>query len=139
MGDGPEYLEEVAKKLRQKKRQWRRFETILSAFGYSRRRQTVIDKIREELAKQGLQTSPEVSADLPITTSVTFSLLTGSSEEDVTQDGQNDSDEDGDKGGDVEDVEDLRTVLDVSITVGNLAAADREPACLPPDATIKKL
>ena len=128
----PGYFDDIVDQIRSGKRQWRRFRTILAAFGYSRRRKTAIDKINRELMNKGLKTKPDITADLPLNASVVFSLLEPTVslvDEDVEFD---DLDELG------EEREDLETVTEISITVGDLKASERQPEWLSPDATVEE-
>lgn len=140
----PDYLDDIANQLRAGSRQWRRFKTILAAFGYSRRRQTVVDEINRKLEAKGLRTKPAITTDLPLKSSVVFSLAdprTGRLAQELgTDPSEPEAEPDRvEEVGELEDEEeDLRTVIDISITVGNLTAASRQPECLSPDATIEE-
>ena len=71
MTDGAAYLKVIKKNLDSGKRQWRRGDKLLEAFGYVRRRQTFVDQINSELDKLGLIATP------PITPSLDLSGFTG--------------------------------------------------------------
>ena len=135
MSDGSDYLNDIVAQLRQDNRQkWRRFSSILSAFGYSRRRQSVVDKINEEIRRKGLRASPPLTSTLDVRSSVMFSLVDSDDGQDAAARGVDGKSEEDQEEGD----EELKTVLETSITVGDLEAAEREPVCVAPDATIKE-
>ena len=136
MSNGSDYLDALVDQVRRDKRQvWRRYSSLLSAFGYSRRRQTVVDKLNEELENKGLAVRPPLSTTLDIGSSVLFSLATeeggpaesAEQERDIDEATFSDSDD-----------EELRTVIETSITVGNLEAAERRPTCITPDAPVEE-
>ena len=74
MAYGEEYLDEIRSNLRQGRRQWRRGDKLLEAFGYTRRRQTAIDLINDLLKAKGMYTDPALDTSMPLTSGVTFYL-----------------------------------------------------------------
>lgn len=66
MAYGEEYLDAIRAELKQGRRQWKRGDNILSAFGYMRRRQTAIDLINGLLKAKGMYTNPELTTDMPL-------------------------------------------------------------------------
>lgn len=136
----PEYFDDIASQIRAGRRQWRRFRTILAAFGYSRRRQTVVDEINRKLRVGGLRAKPELTTDLPLDKSVVFSLADpgtgeadrgGGEESPGVESGEIDEVEESEEEG-----EDLGPVI--PLRVGNLEASERQPAYLSPDATVEE-
>ena len=74
MAYGEEYLDEIRSNLRQGRRQWRRGDKLLEAFGYTRRRQTAIDLINDLLKAKGMYTDPALDTSMSLTSGVTFYL-----------------------------------------------------------------
>lgn len=132
MSHGADYLDAITEALQSGKRQWRRGDNLLAAFGYVRRRQTAIDLINDELERRGLRTDPEVTTALPLEGYVTFYLAgeAGDASNDVrpqpTLDERRDAEEEAL----------TTTATDVSLTVGNLEASELKPLGVSPDATI---
>ena len=71
---GQEFLEEIQAKLKSGKRQNRKGQTILRAFGYTRRRKTSIDVINGVLEDLGLIAEPPISTEMPLRSRIIFSL-----------------------------------------------------------------
>ena len=69
-----QYLDRIKEELLQGRRQWKRGDKLLEAFGYMRRRQTAIDLIRASLEVRGLYTIPELTTSMPLDTGITFYL-----------------------------------------------------------------
>ena len=132
MNSSTDYLDAIVEQLRSGKRQWRRGDNLLAAFGYVRRRQTAIDLINNELKSHGLRTDPEVTTTLPLDGYVTFS---------IAGDAEDAGDEvrpqpTPDEWRDAEEEALTAAATDVSLTVGNLEASERKPVGISPDATI---
>ena len=141
MSDSRAYLDAIVEQLQAGKRQWRRGDNLLAAFGYVRRRQTAIDLINDELTSRGLVTDPEVTTALPLDGYVTFYLA--DAEGAYLADAEGTSDEvrpqpTPDERRDAEEEALSPTAADFSLTVGNLEASEREPLGIAPDETIAK-
>ena len=65
---GKEYLENIRETLKSDRRQHRKGESLLRAFGYVRRRATAIDEINATLTSVGLTTVPPVTVEMPLNT-----------------------------------------------------------------------
>ena len=136
MSTGTDYLDSIAESLKEGRRQWRRGDNLLSAFGYVRRRQTAIDQIRNELAKRGLRTDPEITTSMPLDGYVTFyrkddaGLVSSATEPTVEQQRE----------ADLEAAQDPAAlkVADVALTVANLEASERTPMAVGPNATVSE-
>ena len=129
---GIEYLNEIASQCQAGKRPWRKVTTVLAAFGYVRRRQSVIDTVNGALDESGLRTRPQLRSDTPLSQSLTFYLadeeVDGIPEDSgATQAAGEPDDDDGDE---------LTSVLDITITVANLVASEREPDSIAPDSEV---
>ena len=77
MADGEAYLDWIAGELKAGRRQWKRGDKILAAFGYTRRRQTAVDLINGALDARGMYTTPELSTDMPLDRAIRFHLKNG--------------------------------------------------------------
>ena len=71
---GQEYLEEIRTKLESGSRQNRKGQNLLGAFGYVRRRKTVIREINETLEYLGLVADPPITTEMPLEGRIKFSL-----------------------------------------------------------------
>ena len=72
---GEQYLDDILEELRRGRRQWRRGDKLLDAFGYTRRRQSAIDLITEELRFRGMTTIPALSTAMPLDRAIRFVLV----------------------------------------------------------------
>lgn len=75
MSSSEDYLDEIVANLKEGRRQWRRVDKLLGAFGYVRRRQTAINKVNEDIAARGLRTVTPLTTSTPLDKAVTFRLL----------------------------------------------------------------
>jgi CBS domain-containing protein len=71
---GEDYLDAIRAKLEEGRRQWRRGDKLLEAFGYTRRRQTAIDLINGHLKQRGMHTVPELTTAMPLNSGIGFYL-----------------------------------------------------------------
>ena len=131
MSSGSDYLDEVVERLKSGgKRPWRRGDNLLAAFGYVRRRQTVIDTINRELESKGLRTEPPITTSFPLDKSVKFYL--------AKEEGEGRSLEDGGELEDGEDAEEIEPSVYVPVIVGNIRSAGEAPQTIAPEACIEE-
>lgn len=139
---GHDYLLSIKEQLTRGRHQHKMGVNILDAFGYARRRKTAIDVINEELRSLGLETSPPIDIDMPLTVPrIRFSLVsTPYSEESVSVPNEPALSVSG-KDEDVEE-ETEETAVESSFVpsfrVAELAAAEREVECISASETIQK-
>lgn len=74
MASGEDYLEAIKTQLSQGRRQWKRGDKLLEAFGYTRRRQTAIDLINILLDAKGMYTVPILTTEMPLDRAIRFYL-----------------------------------------------------------------
>lgn len=129
MQSGPEYLDTILDCLRRGQRQWKRGDNVLAAFGYTRRRQSAIDWINNELEARGMFTTPELTTSMPLDSAIHFRLKNAGAEEPDSASL--------DTGDDVDDEPlDTNDPTERSLIVGNLECADHGAVCVTPNATI---
>lgn len=154
---GEDYLDAILVELKRGRRQWKRGDKLLEAFGYTRRRQTAIDLINSELEKRGMRTDPKLTTAMPLDRGITFYLKGKKPKREVTQPDQSDGDvpveeielasakDDSDSGEGVKvkipqerPAVDVGGAFDRSLIVGILACAERVPEQISPSATVEK-
>ena len=125
MSSGGDYLDEIVEQLEQGKRPRRRGDKLLGAFGYVRRRQTVIDTINRELESRRLQTNPAITTTFPLDKSVRFFRIRAEGESFPSGQG-----EDFDEISEPEEESVSREAPYVPVTIGNWDSADIMPNCV---------
>ncbi|GEM_PF-4162207 len=140
---GKDYLLRIKDELKAGRNQWRRGDKVLAAFGYSRRRQTVLDMIKAEMDKIGLTADPLIDSNMPLDFSVRFYLSDGPAiQDDKTQPAPSQA---------TKPVEPVKKTSDavppeieVEVTpfsgfkVGDLASANKAVVCVASSDTIAK-
>ncbi len=69
-----DYLDAIKKELHAGRRQWKRGDKVLEAFGYKRRRQTAVDLINQRLNAKGISTEPKIDTSMALDRAITFYL-----------------------------------------------------------------
>ena len=134
---GQDYLTDIKTELQSGSHRNRKGKNLLGAFGYVRRRKTVIREINETLEYLGLLADPPITTEMPLEGRIKFSL-SGAMSEPV-----NAADSIDTKGPDTslqdeEDDDDNMLEPTFTFTVSELPSAETEVECVPLDATIKK-
>ena len=89
---GEDYLNAIRAELKRGRRQWKRGDKLLEAFGYTRRRQTAIDLINSQLKEKGMHTDPKLTTAMPLDRGITFYLKGKKLKSDATPADQSDED-----------------------------------------------
>lgn len=129
--DGDAYLDAIRDELKHGRRQWRRGDKVLEAFGYRRRRRTAIELINRRLKAKGLHTIPAITASMPLDRGITFYLKDGKKapRTKAVEEGSQES---------ASELEEPPVSDERSLVVGNLECAERTPEQISPSATVKK-
>ena len=131
---GYDYLSDIQTNLKAGRRQHRKGQNLLRAFGYVRRMGTAIDEINETLTKLGLATSPPITPEMPLDGYIVFSLK--SEDDDVPLDTVNAIDA-SDSDDTTPPLEDDDSVLpEPTFTVAELASANVAVECISPNESI---
>lgn len=142
MSDGADYLKSIKAELAKGRRQRKRGDKLLQAFGYVRRRQTFVDQVNEELGRLGLVADPPISTEMEKDAFTTFRLI------DATSQGSNIQVPDDDADPALDPAEDVKADLaeppkvdsinpaDLSVTVRNLDCATKAPVMVNPSDSI---
>ena len=137
---GKEYLQDIKTNLEAGRNQHRMGQNLLSAFGYSRRRRTVIEEINATLDELGLTTLPSITVDMPLRIPrIIFSLKENVHQpverlEATSPDGTNTPTSDINEG----DIEDDTAPPELAFSISELASAQTEVGCVSPNATIQE-
>ena len=132
---GREYLEKIRSNLEDGSHQNRKGQNLLGAFGYVRRRKTVIQEINETLDALGLEADPPITTEMPLEGRVKFSL------KGVAPEFLNVADSPNADGLDTplqDEVDDVGDILKFTFTVSELPSAETEVECIPLDATVEQ-
>ena len=149
MANGPAYVQAIKKELNNGRRQWRRGDNLLAAFGYTRRRQTAIDAINAELLKQGIVAKPPVTPQMVLSAYVGFTLQESGSAPSSSEGVQGEQaiaaaeahDDPPPQEFTVIDeppATDAQAEPDRALIVGNLECAERQPTTIKPTASIEE-
>ena len=134
---GQEYLEEIRTNLESGKYQNRKGQNLLGAFGYVRRRKTVIEEINETLEALGLEAEPRITTEMPLEGRIRFSLSGATPEPTNAADILDANGLDSSLQDEVDD-DDSPPEPTFSFTVSELPSAETEVECMPLDATIEQ-
>lgn len=139
MDEGKEYLHQIKENLEAGRNQHKMGRNLLAAFGYVRRRATVIDQINITLDELGLVTTPKITTEMPLEAPrIIFRLKQGeggAAQHDISDSGETDAKDDGSLVDDED--ESSEHVLEHSFRVHDLASAQKEVECVPADALLK--
>lgn len=141
-----EFLQQIKRELENGRKQWRRGDKVLAAFGYARRWPAVISTINGELRRLGLKTDPPIDEHMPLTTAIRFYAVEESATdsqaaspplaaqaltEDHVPDAQDSFDE-------VNQEEDTDALIIPSFKVAELRAASKQVTCIAQDASLSE-
>ena len=139
---GQEYLENIKTQLEEGRRQNRKGENVLRAFGYVRRRATAINEIGETLERVGLVAVPPISSDMPLKERIIFRLKSKSgieqpeAEEDTRS--ENGPDSTSEEEDEVEEGDNDINLPEPAFRVSELASAKVEIEWVSPNESIQK-
>ncbi len=147
MSDGSDYLREIKKNLTRGRRQHKRGDKLLAAFGYVRRRQTFVDQINAEMEKLGLVANPPINTSIGLDRYTSFSLKGSPPDPNETPQPPVDADAPppelppevaAEAAAEVAEPPkvDVTNPADLSLTVRNIECAETVAVVISPDATV---
>lgn len=141
--EGIAFLKQIKKNLEQGKRQWRRGDFILEAFGYRRRRSEFVQQVNAALEELGMVAIPPIDANLNLEGYTVFRLAESSRPADAgaNADPPPQLEEEPVTGPPPEEIDqppvtDPISPADLSLTVKNLDSATTMPLWVSPNETI---
>jgi len=152
---GEDYLDAILAELKQGRRQWKRGEKLLEAFGYMRRRQTAVDLINSRLEAKGMYTVPTLTTEMPLDRAIRFRLKGAETEDEPEHEpivqgvpsevvevaGEEPSGEDAAETVTIPEeppAPNLDDSGEMRLIVGNLACAERMPVCINPNKLLQE-
>jgi len=153
VANGEKYLDAILSELRQGRRQWKRGEKLLEAFGYTRRRKTAIELINSMLEARGMYTVPPLTTSMPLDRAIRFRLRGAEEEaeqETIPQDVLRETVEIASKEQNESDLPDTVTIPEeppllnlempgeMTLIVGDLACAERMPVWIDPNKSLQE-